>query len=130
MYPKIKFTAKNWSGLCNFYSKAIFWKFLRKLFLLLFFAEYELLIFHNKIVKISEKLNKHNLLKICLQITYPLDLWCVCVWVGFVCVCVCVCGGGGGGGRGRGREGNLGGNCGTGVQARIIKTYPIHIPGL
>ena len=26
-YPKIKFTAKNWSDLCNFYSKVIFWIF-------------------------------------------------------------------------------------------------------
>ena len=31
MYPKIKFMAKNWSDLCNFYSKVIFWNFwLRK----------------------------------------------------------------------------------------------------
>ena len=29
--------------------------------------------FHNNIVKISEKLNKRNLLKICLQVTYPTD---------------------------------------------------------
>ena len=28
--------------------------------------------FHNKFVKISEKLNKRNLLKICLQVTYPI----------------------------------------------------------
>ena len=38
---------------------------------LLFFAEFELLMFHNNIVKISEKLNKQNLSKICLQVTYP-----------------------------------------------------------
>ena len=29
--------------------------------------------FHNIIVKISEKLHKRNLLKICLQVTYPTD---------------------------------------------------------
>ena len=29
--------------------------------------------FHNNIVKISEKLNKRNLLKIYLQVTYPTD---------------------------------------------------------
>ena len=29
--------------------------------------------FHNNTVKISEKMNKRNLLKICLQITYPTD---------------------------------------------------------
>ena len=27
MYPKIKFIAKKWSDLCNFYSKVIFWNF-------------------------------------------------------------------------------------------------------
>ena len=30
--------------------------------------------FYNNIVKISEKLNKLNLLKILLQVTYPTDL--------------------------------------------------------
>ena len=69
MYPKIEFTAKNWSDLhvCNFYSKKIFFFhfYLRKYFLL-FFVEFKLLMFHNNIVKISEKLNKRNLLKICL----------------------------------------------------------------
>ena len=33
--------------------------------------------FHNKIVKISEKLNKQNLLKICLKITYPFCIICI-----------------------------------------------------
>ena len=33
---------------------------------LLFFAEFELLMFYNNIVKISEKMNKWNLLKIWL----------------------------------------------------------------
>ena len=71
MYPKIKFMAKNWSDLCNFYNKVIFWNsYLRKYFLL-FFAEFEFLVFHNNIVKIPEKLNKQNLLKICLPVTYP-----------------------------------------------------------
>ena len=38
IYPKIKFTAKNWSDLCNFYGKKIFWNFylLRKYFLVFF----------------------------------------------------------------------------------------------
>ena len=35
--------------------------------------------FHNNIVTISEKLNKHNLLKICLQITYPTDFCIICI---------------------------------------------------
>ena len=33
--------------------------------------------FHNNIVKISEKLNKWNLLKICLQVTYPTDFYII-----------------------------------------------------
>ena len=71
MYPKIEFIAKNWSDLCNFYSKVIFWNFCLSKYFLLFFAEFELLMFPNNIVKISETLNKQNLLKICLQVTYP-----------------------------------------------------------
>ena len=73
--------AKNWPGLCNFYSKVIFFFFfffflifcLRKYFAL-FIVEFKLLMFHNNTVKISEKLNKQNLLKIYLQVTYPTDL--------------------------------------------------------
>ena len=71
MYPKIKFIAKTWSDLCNFYSKVIFLNFCLSKYFLLFFAEFELLMFHNNTVKISEKLNKWNSLKICLQVTYP-----------------------------------------------------------
>ena len=56
----------------QFYSKAIFWNFfcLRK-YVLLIFDEFELLMLRNNIMKISEKLDKWNLLKICLLITYP-----------------------------------------------------------
>ena len=57
MYPKIKFIAKNWSDLCNFYSKVFqFWNFCLRKYCLLFFAEFKYLIFHNRIVKISEKI--------------------------------------------------------------------------
>ena len=70
---KIKLTAKSWSDLCNFYSKVIFWNFCLRKYFLLFFAEFELLMFHNNIVKISAKLNKLNLLKILLQVTNPTD---------------------------------------------------------
>ena len=37
------------------------------------------MMFHNNIVKISEKLNKQNLLKICLQVTYPIDVSMICI---------------------------------------------------
>ena len=83
IYPKIKFTAKNWSDLCNFYSKMIFWIFCRRNIFLLFFVEFELLIFHNNIVKNSEKLNKENLLKVCLLVTYPTDFCITCICIHF-----------------------------------------------
>ena len=48
IYPKIKFTAKNWSDLCNFYSKVFFFKFLsKKKHFLLFFSEFKFLRFYN-----------------------------------------------------------------------------------
>ena len=78
MYPKIKFIAKNWSDLCNFYGKVIFLNFCISKYFLLFFAEFKLLMFHNNIVKISEILNKQNLLKICLptlQITLQISAY-------------------------------------------------------
>ena len=60
--------AKNWSDLCIFYNKAIFWNFFLRKYFLLFFAEFELLMFHNNTVKISEKMNKLSLFKICLKV--------------------------------------------------------------
>ena len=53
--------------------KLFFGIFCLRTYFLLFFAEFELLMFHNNTMKISEKLNKQNLLKICLQVTYPKD---------------------------------------------------------
>ena len=66
IYPKIKITAKIWSDLCNFHRKVDFWNYWLRKYFLLFFAEFELLMFHN-VMKISEKLNKRNLLKTCLR---------------------------------------------------------------
>ena len=68
IYPKLKVTAKNWSDLFFFN----FW--LRKYFLC-FFAEFELVMFHNNIVKFSEQLIEQNLLKIYLQVTYRTDFF-------------------------------------------------------
>ena len=81
IYTKIKVTAKSCSDLCNFYSKVIFWNCCLRKYFLLFFAEFELLTFYNNIVKISEKLNKRNLLKIWLQVAYPTD-FCM-IWLHF-----------------------------------------------
>ena len=61
MYPKIKFIFKSWSDLCNFYSNVIFC--FSKYFFLLFFADFELLMFHNNIVKISEKIEQAELVE-------------------------------------------------------------------
>ena len=74
IYTKIKVMAKSWSDLCNFYSKVILGIFVYFLF---FFAELELVMFYNNIVKISEKLNKWNMLKIWLQVTYPTNFWII-----------------------------------------------------
>ena len=79
MYHKIKFTAKNWSELCKFYSKVIFFNFRLRKYFLLFFAEFNWLMLHNIIVKISEKLNKQNLLKICPQVTCPTNFCIICI---------------------------------------------------
>ena len=81
IYTKIKATAKSWSDLCNLYSKVIFCNFCQRKYFLLFFAEFELLMFYNIIVKISEKLKKWNLLKIWLQVIYPTD-FCM-IWLHF-----------------------------------------------
>ena len=81
IYTKIKVTAKSWSGLCYFYSNVIFWNFCLRKYFLFFFAEFELLTFYNNIVEISEKLNKWNLLKIWLQVTYPTDFGMI--WLHF-----------------------------------------------
>ena len=36
--------------------------------------------FHNNDVKFSEQLIKQNLLKICLQVTYPTDFYKICTY--------------------------------------------------
>ena len=63
MYPKIKFTAKNLSDLCIFYSKLSFWNFCLRKYFLLFFAEFRLSMFHDNIVKISEKTEQVELVE-------------------------------------------------------------------
>ena len=56
IHLKIKFMAKHWSDLCSFYSKSdFFFNFCLRKYFLLFFTEFELLMFHKNIVKISEK---------------------------------------------------------------------------
>ena len=58
-------------------------EFLSKIFFFFFFsfyfAECELLMFRNSIVKNSEKLNKRNLLKSCLQVAYTTDFCIICI---------------------------------------------------
>ena len=96
---KIKSVAKNWSNLRNFYNKVLFfvvdfclWVFCFFFFffffffnfdweqILLSFAELKLLMFHTTIFwKILKKMNKRNLLKICLQVIYPTNFCVICI---------------------------------------------------
>ena len=71
----VKFNLRSKIGLIYAISivKWLFGVFVLENNFLLFFTEFKLLMFHNNIVKISEKLNKQNLLKMCLQVTYPTD---------------------------------------------------------
>ena len=45
---------------------------------LLFFMDFKLLMFRNKVVKISEILNKRKLLKTSLKFTYPINYCIFC----------------------------------------------------
>ena len=54
IYTKIKFAAKSWSDLCNFYSTVMFLNFCLRKYFLLFFPEFELLKFYNNIVKFQK----------------------------------------------------------------------------
>ena len=81
IYPYIKFTKFTTEiGLTYAVSIVKWWGFfcLRK-YRLVFFAAFKLWIFDNSIVKISENMNKRNMLKICLQITYPKDVCIICI---------------------------------------------------
>ena len=63
------FMIKNKSDLCNFYSKLDFCKTLLKNIFFLFLTDFILSMVHNNIVKISETLNKCNLLKTASKLT-------------------------------------------------------------
>ena len=72
MYPKIKSTTK--IGLTYAISIVNRFCFLECLSEKLFFdfiCTIWIIYFYKNIVKISEEMNKRNLLKICLQVTYP-----------------------------------------------------------
>ena len=59
----------------------IFGIFVEENIFLVFFAEFKSSMFHNNIVKISEKLNKRKLLKIGFQVTYPTDFCIICLHI-------------------------------------------------
>ena len=59
--------------------KWFFWNFCLRKYFLLFFVEFESLMFHTNIVDISEKMNKRKLLQICLKVTYPTDFCIICI---------------------------------------------------
>ena len=80
-YSKIKFTAKNWSNLCNFYFKVIYKKKLsKKIFFYFSFLNFKYWCYAT-LWKIRKKMNKRNLLKICRQVTYPTDFCIICIHV-------------------------------------------------
>ena len=63
-YPKIKLTVKHWSDLCNFYSKVLFlFTFWLRNYFIFFFIDFELLMSHNNIVKISKKIEQVELVE-------------------------------------------------------------------
>ena len=45
---------------------------------LFFFTDFKLLLFPDNIVNITESFNKWNLLKFCIQTTYPIDFCIIC----------------------------------------------------
>ena len=63
MYPKIKFTSKNWSDLCNSYIKVIFLNFRPRKYFYFFFAKLELLIFHNSFSENFRKIEQAELVE-------------------------------------------------------------------
>ena len=60
---KLKLRPKVGPDLSNFYSKVIFFNFCLRKYFLRFFAEFELLMFYNNIVKISEKIEQVKLVE-------------------------------------------------------------------
>ena len=68
----------NWADMCNFFNSKL--DFLGKTirnYILLFFTDIKLLIFHNNIVKFSEILNKWNLIKTYIQTTYYIHFYII-----------------------------------------------------
>ena len=61
--------------------KCCFFLILYKKIFFTFLCWIWILMFHNIIVKISEKLNQRNLLKNCLQVTYPTDFCTICIFL-------------------------------------------------
>ena len=78
IYHKIRITAK--IGLTYAFSivNAIFGKFLLENVFCTDITDVRLLMIHNNIKKISEILNKWNLLKTSIQTTYPIDFCIFC----------------------------------------------------
>ena len=64
--------AKNGPNLQTYATSIVnknFWNFFIKIYFMLFFTYFKLLMFHTNIAKIMESLSKWNLLKICIQTT-------------------------------------------------------------
>ena len=74
IYHKFKFMAKIGPTSAISIVNWIFGKKKIRKYVLFFFTDFEKTMFYNHIVKISELLNEWNLLKTCIQTTYPIDI--------------------------------------------------------
>ena len=82
IYPKITFTAKNWSDLYNLYSKVFVWNFVWENIFFPFLAEFWIIDVSQQYYenfRKNECAEPVELLNIYLQVTYPTDFCIICI---------------------------------------------------
>ena len=77
IYLRIKFKTKHWSDLCDIYSKVIFLEFLSKKIFFTFLCWIYII---DASQQDCENFRKNDLLKICLQVTYPTNFCIICIY--------------------------------------------------
>ena len=78
-YPKIKFMAKHWSDQCKFYSEVIFESFVWENICYLSLLSLHYWCFTTLLWKFQNNWSVGNLLKLCLQVTYPAGFCIICI---------------------------------------------------
>ena len=73
IYPKIKFTVKNWSDLCNFCSKVIFWNFCLRKYFSFSLLNLNYWCFTKILWKFQKKWSSGTCCNSASQVTYPAD---------------------------------------------------------